>query len=322
MSEIISSDLFDSVLINPLRAGADKLCIVSGYATANMVLRHVDFASSKPLNKKFSIDLIVGMAVHDGMEKANHQGFIEIQSNKYNVDFNCSYVVGRPPVHSKLYIWLKDGKPMIAFAGSANYSQNAFSPSMREILMKVNERDAFDYFNQIKGETQNCASDNIGDFIRFYARRIVTEVESVENESEPIENLESITLTLLDSGTNETPTRSGINWGQRADQGREPNQAYINIPAEIGRSGFFPERGVVFTIITDDGKHLICVRAQDGGKGLHTTLNNSHMGEYLRFRIGVANGAYVTKADLLRYGRTDVTVYKIDEETYYMDFSV
>lgn len=321
MSEIISTELFDRTLIEPLRQGADKLCVVSGYATATMVLRHVEFALAMTPRKRFSIDLIVGMAVQDGLERRNHNTFIDLQTERYNVDFNCSYVVGRPPVHSKLYTWLQGGNPVSAFAGSANYTQNAFSPSMKEILCPINPANSLEYFQRIKGEVQNCASQNIGEFINFYDRKVITIVDT--GDAEPsTQDLESVTLTLLDARTGETPTRSGINWGQRPEQGREPNQAYINIPAAIGRSGFFPDRGVVFTIETDDGKQLICVRGQDEGKGLHTTLNNSHMGEYLRFRLGVANGAYVTREDLLRYGRTDVTIYKTDEETYYMDFAV
>lgn len=67
---------------------------------------------------------------------------------------------------------------------------------------------------------------------------------------------------------------------------------------------------------------MICVRAQDGGKGLHTTLNNSLLGEYFRYRLGVKNGEFVTREHLLKYGRTDVDFYKIDDENYYMDFSV
>ncbi|MEI7485483.1 MAG: hypothetical protein WCK13_12300 [Ignavibacteriota bacterium] len=46
------------------------------------------------------------------------------------------------------------------------------------------------------------------------------------------------------------------------------------------------------------------------------------MGEYFRNRINVANGAPVSTQDLLDYGRTDATFYKIDDETYFMDFSV
>lgn len=39
-------------------------------------------------------------------------------------------------------------------------------------------------------------------------------------------------------------------------------------------------------------------------------------------RLGLANGELVKTEDLVKYGRTDVTFIKIDEEQYYMDFSV
>ncbi len=75
-------------------------------------------------------------------------------------------------------------------------------------------------------------------------------------------------------------------------------------------------------MITDDNKQLILRIEQAYDKALTTPLNNLLLGEYLRNRIGVANGAFVTKADLERYGRTDVTFYKIDDEQFFMDFSV
>ena len=77
-----------------------------------------------------------------------------------------------------------------------------------------------------------------------------------------------------------------------------------------------------FSAITDDNKQLILRIEQANDKALTTPLNNSLLGEYLRNRIGVANGAFVTKEDLERYGRTDITFYKIDEEQFFMDFSV
>ena len=46
------------------------------------------------------------------------------------------------------------------------------------------------------------------------------------------------------------------------------------------------------------------------------------MGKYFRYRLNVANGKFVTKEDLINYGRTTVDFYKIDEEQYQMDFSV
>lgn len=131
--------------------------------------------------------------------------------------------------------------------------------------------------------------------------------------------LSSIRLTLFDR-QGRLPQVSGLNWRQR--EGREHNQAYIKLPADIARTGFFPERPTQFTVLTDDERILVCSRAQDNGKAIHTPQSNSQMGEYFRNHLGLPNGAPVVLEDLLRYGRTDVNFYKIDDETYYMDFSV
>lgn len=131
--------------------------------------------------------------------------------------------------------------------------------------------------------------------------------------------LESVTLSLL-CRTGETGTRSGLNWGQRA--GREPNQAYIPLPASTARSGFFPLDKHHFSVLTDDGVNLILRVEQQNDKAITTPLNNSLLGEYFRRRLGMANGAYINKQDLENYGRTDVTFYRIDDEQFFMDFSV
>lgn len=77
-----------------------------------------------------------------------------------------------------------------------------------------------------------------------------------------------------------------------------------------------------FTVETDDGHTLILRVEQENDKAITTPLSNAQLGEYFRYRLGLPNGAYVRKCDLLKYGRTDVTFYKIDGEEFYMDFSV
>ena len=317
-----TNELFEKALIEPLHKDANKLYIVSGYATALMAMRHLSFA--KVLRKTFSIHLIVGMCPQDGIEKRNHLAFIDLQSLRFGVDFNCNYVVENPSVHSKVYAWYKDDQPIAGFVGSANYTQNAFSASMREILSDESPVECLAYYNGLIRETVNCAEDNITELVDIYDRKIIRKEVEEETEADTAAStnntgLLKITLTLLDR-YGEVPARSGLNWGQRI--GREPNQAYINIPAEIGRSAFFPERRETFTVVTDDGKQMIFVRAQAGGKGLESTLNNSLLGEYFRYRLELKNGEFVKLEHLLKYGRTDVDFYKIDEENYYMDFSV
>ena len=131
--------------------------------------------------------------------------------------------------------------------------------------------------------------------------------------------LAHVTVSLLER-SGKVPSRSGLNWGQR--EGREHNQAYLSLSSQVYKSDFFPERTIHFTVYTDDDKVLICTRAQDNAKAIHTPHNNSLIGEYFRNRLALPSGAKVTRASLLRYGRTDVDFYKIDDETYFMDFSV
>ena len=57
-------------------------------------------------------------------------------------------------------------------------------------------------------------------------------------------------------------------------------------------------------------------------KAIHTTENNSIMGRYFRRRLRIPLGERVYVQDVLNYDRTSVRVYKIDSETYFMDFGV
>jgi len=55
---------------------------------------------------------------------------------------------------------------------------------------------------------------------------------------------------------------------------------------------------------------------------IETPESNSILGCYFRERIGVPQGEPVKLEDLHRYGRTDIEFYKINEESFYTDFSV
>lgn len=178
--------------------------------------------------------------------------------------------------------------------------------------------DAFAFYQSSEADTIICNHNEVEEYVKFYKDQKITQFKQETNHS----SSEKVTLSLLTS-RGDVGYGSGINWGiRRNGTKREPNQAYISVPSKIARSGFFPLDKAHFSAITDDHKQLILRIEQDNNKALTTPLNNSLLGEYLRNRIGVANGAFVNKADLERYGRTDVTFYKIDDEQFLMDFSV
>jgi hypothetical protein len=327
---MLTKDLFKEVLLNPAKNGANKLYIVSGYATAAMAFYHLQSLIQNGYH--VSVELIVGMSVAEGLPESNHKGFKKLMEDDFAGIFTCSYLTEMPPVHSKVYSWYKDEQPVCGFIGSANYTQVAFGKNQREVMTAVEAEQGLNYFQGLTPQSIYCNSIDAEYLVRIYNERTSQRVKqeriaAQQMESEAISSfpslfgLPSVQISLLDANGN-LPMRSGLNWGQRPELHREPNQAYIKLPSSVYKTCFFPPRKVHFTVLTDDGKVLICTRAQDNGKAIHTPHNNSLIGEYFRNRLGVPNGAFVTKDDLLRYGRTTVDFYKIDDETYFMDFSV
>ena len=132
-------------------------------------------------------------------------------------------------------------------------------------------------------------------------------------------NCQTLPLTIKVKGQHRVPSRSGLNWGQRPD--RNENQAYVAVPAYVQRSGFFPAKGEEFSLEWDDGAFHACVRAQQNGKAIQTPHDNAELGHYFRSRLGVESGDPIVMGHLLRYGRTDVEIYKDSEDHYYADFS-
>lgn len=323
---IIANNLANKVLFEPILNDVNQLFVVSGYATPNMAswfLKNANnFIEAHRLNKKIELKLIVGMAPFDGLSISVHEGFQELCTTdlpKYISEFMCSYIYDNVPIHSKLYIWAKNEIPVVAFMGSANFSQMAFGSKRNEILVECNAIEAYEYYLKAEEKTIYCTHGEIEDHIILYPAHPILDNENKLNQTLQGTDIEKVALSLL-SKTGETGTKSGINWGQRDK--RNPNQAYIGLPSKIAKMGFFPLNKQHFTVITDDGHQLILRVEQENNKAITTPLSNAQLGEYLRNRIGVANGAYVTKGDLIRYGRTDIDFYKLDEEQYYMDFSI
>jgi hypothetical protein len=99
------------------------------------------------------------------------------------------------------------------------------------------------------------------------------------------------------------------------------NKSCIYLPFIFWDVNFFPNYDWYFSILADDNEIFICTRKKTNGRKINTPHNNSLLGAYFRYRLGLKDGAFVTKQDLERYGRTDIDFYKIDEENYFMDFS-
>ena len=320
MGNLLIDNLYERVLVEPVKkvSGLDNLLIVSGYATSAMAFHHLNEMQN------IQVGLIYGMSVLDGIDYSNHKGFCKLVNDDFNSRFDCSYIYKGIPVHSKLYIWCVGNDPKLSFIGSANYTQAALMrKKRREIVTSCDAEKSFDYYQSLVGDSINCTHNDVSEYLCLYTgNKQKTEIQ--KGSAVPAVDYTGLehAKTSLVTRSGETGDRSGLNWGQRPEEGRDPNQAYLSLPAPVYKSDFFPLRGVHFTVRTDDGKVFVCSRAQDNSKAIHTPHNNSLLGEYFRHRLGLQGGEYVTATHLRTYGRTDIDFYKIDAETYYLDFSI
>ncbi|WP_432412142.1 restriction endonuclease PLD domain-containing protein [Rasiella sp. SM2506] len=326
---MLYKNLFQEILINPITQGADTLKIISGYATASMASRHLEDLVNK--NKDVQVKLLVGMTPKDGIAISNHEGFKSIlESEKFGRNFSCQYIYQNTPVHSKLFLWEKASKFHKAFIGSANYSHTAFSKRQRELMQPSNNEELLRYFDTIEKDSIDIRHPEIEEYVRIMSDSNYFGTTQIENEKEGLEIIEpfksnkSVKVSLLSKKLDyEVQNIAGLNWGQRPSRANK-NEAYIQLPPFVYKSDFFPPKPNQFIVRTDDNKTLICVRTSkdEVGQQLQTPLNNAHLGEYFRNRMGHPSEKPIWRAELENYGRTDVDFYKIDDETYYMDFSV
>ena len=159
MTKLFSDGLFEEALLAPARSGADSLNIVSGYASAAMAMRHMDALRDSSLSP--NVRLEVGMVPRDGISSVDHHGFKALVEATQG-DFTCAYSLGPTWTHAKVYAWSRRGRPFVAFAGSANYTQTGFASGgsrlQNEVLVEVDAGSALDYVNG-RGHSVDCGSD-------------------------------------------------------------------------------------------------------------------------------------------------------------------
>jgi len=313
MESNYSESIAEKILFEPVRAGANRLCISVAHATPSMASWLLTTYDERDMGD-VSIELVVESVIDEGIDFNSHEGFKELQkeySGNGRGKFTCSYL-HQPPVSKKnSFIWLNDEDPIQAFNCSYDFTQASLLRSRRGSFTDRMAAYAYKLFGQTVDRTIYCNHSEVEDYV------VIKPTDSPLSSGGA--SLENCVLSFL-TRTGEPGTKSGLNWGQRNKRNR--NEAYIPLPSKVAKSGFFPLNKQHFLVVTDDHHTLQLRVEQQNDKAITTPSSNALLGEYFRNRLGLANGAYVNSDSLKSYGRTDVTFYKIDDEQYYMDFSV
>lgn len=312
---MISEKIMKAVLIDPAHEGGAELRIVSGYASPAMLESHLRMFQEAGYS--VNIHLTIGM-LQGKLDEQNKASYQDVMSTEWGGSkaADVSVICQGPAVHSKVYVWSGPGNYRKAFAGSANYSVSAMlEEKTMEVCSEVDWASASQYVRRCELNSRSVNLTPATPSRRQSEPAFMLTDAAPEETSIIRSDFIEIPLLVLEGGIMQTPSRSGINWGQR--EGREPNQAYLSLSSQI--RDFFPAPPIRFMVYTRTFGGFVGVRAQAEGKGLQSSTNNSILGIILRQALGVKEGAYVTTEDVTRAGMQTLRCYRLVSGDFFLD---
>ena len=313
---MITDDFFDRILIAPIYdLGVDRLCIVCGDASSAFSRYHVERLAD--LERTVTIELIVGMTPVKGLSIDEHENFKFLAKSKEypNVTFKCRYVKSdTPPVHSNVYVWLKNRQPTAGFIGSANYTFASFLDGQKEVMDEAQSGELIKMYRDLGSKSISCSAGKIEDKVKFFDSPFLP--ERVANANKPRGQFHSVPLLLTE---NDAAPKSGTA-SMQVGLHQLSGEAEFYLPEALGRTDFFPSNGKRFVLIADDGwENTMSIHEYNGRKSLNVATNKRLFTHYLKARLGLQPYEIVDYEHLLEYGRSKIEFTKADGY-YYLDF--
>lgn len=335
----ITKEFEEPILYAPARknVGCNLLRIITGFTDPERIATHMialaDGVKDGDFVQGIQIEMILGMNYSISQKK--HESLCRtlryLAYTKSMPSFKLNYVYTGKPVHSKVYIWSKDGTPTVAYCGSLNYSVNAFK-NQRESVSDCDAVAASAYYETLLPDTMSCFDAGIKTYLSSLKK---TEEKADEDDSFQMDYtfydkqnpVGTIEISLLQSN-GQVGYGSGVNWGIRPNgTKRNRDQAYIPYNTADRVAGFFPDRikpddknCPIFRVVTSDYGTFHMRMAQANNKAIHVAESNAILGEWLRKRLGIKSGEFITKDMLEKYGKTSVVFRKYEDGTYLLDF--
>lgn len=279
-----------STLVFDASIDADEIVIITGYIGPAII--------GELKNSPYKARIYVGMY---GNNISTHLHMSLLRNNALpNVDIFYT----RSLVHSKCYIWRKNGKIIKALIGSANFSTSGLMTPEKEVLGDLAKNDfskVTKYMSVIFGKAYpitdyEYSSDNAQAQIpaeEAIATNGSLAISLLAGKGVGVKNI--VGVNTVGGGVH---SASGLNWGF-SNGDSSPNDAYIKITSAHVRNNplLFPqknsEKNMPIDVVWDDGTEMQMLlegnQTVDGviyPKQISTYKNKAEVGIYLRKRIG------------------------------------
>jgi hypothetical protein len=291
----------------------DELLIVSGYVGPGPLM-------NLTLVDGIKLNVIFGLAT-ESVSKQLHEELLRIENENKRIKIFYSNV----PSHVKIYMWRKKGVPVYCVNGSANFTSNGLLKPFREILALVPASQFKSIMSYIKIIQDEC----------FSLKEHVLKVKTFNNQEE--ERFQPLDGSFVSGSL--YAEKSKINWGH-GNAHTHPRDAYIPVsvldikkfpnlfPAKTESKGLRYADNDPIDIIWDDG--VVMTGILEGTQNVNgerypnkigTYRDKKILGDYLRSRMGLEQGVFVSETDFINYGRNNIGIKKIGDSTYQFDFS-
>lgn len=195
------------ILFDPIKEGADRLCILTAEATPSMASWLLKSYEELGISD-VTVKLIIGDTLNKGVDKGAHESFKELHGTRYSDkwgNFSCSYLTYPPALeNNNYYIWLNGDTPVRAYMLSGPFTQQYFLHDNEENANETDAVLAYGIYTDAEKRTMYCTHAEIDEYVVFRSEEDGTR-EQMEADTE-----KCVLLSLL-TKNGEIGKRSGLN---------------------------------------------------------------------------------------------------------------
>lgn len=322
----------------------DTLKIASGFISTDSLM---ELKRMVEINKKPSVELLIGMHYFDGITKSQYQ------AAKYLDDFLKSSSLGGVSVatqfrfHGKLYCFRKKNSPFAGIMGSSNLSsifdnQNTFETDI--LLQDKKSVDGIDGLISLLTSRAGMPFDQwiVKKFVEDANRQLEGHqgVEKVDKSALKAIMLKRSKISFKIPVKGDDAPQSNLN--AYFGKGRESKRGIITprhwyeteliVPASITRDSKYPKPSSpdgesVITVYTDDEWTFKCDINGDNSKNFRSQGDLKILGRWIKGRLEASGvlkvGERVTDKMLKDYGRDNFELIGTDDPSIWiLDFGV